>query len=1033
MDFKKTATKRPASREEPREDRRRRERSRGSRPTTRSRTPSDLSPLRKRTREDQREGRRLRLRYEVTGRRQHERTEERRRRAGQRPTKEEESRRHEVNQQTKGRQPVDQDGGKHVGRQPADQDGGQHEGRQPVAQDGGQHEGRQPVAQDGGQHEGRQPANQDGGKQVGRQLGNPIEEENPSQLGDYPSAGTSTIEERYVVQSSQSAACQHAGTPSIERRQAMPPTQPRTSQSVPACQATDTPKIERHQAMQQPRPGTGQPITGTPTIGRRHPVQSPQPTACQATDTPMIERHQAMQQPRPGTGQPITGTPTIGRRHPVQSPQPAACQATDTPMIERHQATQQPRPGTSQPITGTPLIRRHRPMYSPQPNTCPSARPSSQAEGPQSLGSLQSEAPQRTSLPQQQAYHEPTEPPQNTLHWDTVQEGPSNWSQEAEHWEEPLPTSCRWGEQHTGHPRVYQPEAYGEYPALNSLQEEHHPEDHYEDYPQPSFQQGERYPAEHYEDWPQQGHQGELYHPCHQGDHPPTSRQSREPYQVTVPRGDPPLDHFRGGAQQTRLPYLGHHQGGCHRSNPRSSCHQRGHHPPSPQPSRHPEDHPEPEPQGERFQQGPQMSDQHNTIEAEQLSLAIRNASLVNPSARNDLVPIFDPERSDTTAANWLYKIDQLGSIHGWSETNRSYIMQSKLDGLAKVWYNSLDEYEKNWEGWKLALSEAFPSHERFMDNMWKLLTRKKLPDETMVRYFYMKNILTKKCELSRRNAVICIIDGLPKSLHGPAKAGNYQSPEALFQGFLSQMDDSGSGSQLMTASPATGRQIRCYICNKTGHMARMCRGIPHSLDNSGQSAAREPARRTEQKHPSFPTIGRVSRKCTICNREGHSREGCWYTKRAAVKTLHRQVNDTNSKYFVSVQIQGTAFRGYLDTGSQINVANMRVAKSLNLQLETPDTYIKGFGNQITYTKGQACLVMQINGVSVESTLHFVKTEMGNVDIIIGQPIINSGEIEIRISGEKVTLLKVTKKCNQVGTENDGQVKKHKVRTVQAV
>ncbi|XP_076257209.1 uncharacterized protein LOC143194372 [Rhynchophorus ferrugineus] len=293
--------------------------------------------------------------------------------------------------------------------------------------------------------------------------------------------------------------------------------------------------------------------------------------------------------------------------------------------------------------------------------------------------------------------------------------------------------------------------------------------------------------------------------------------------------------------------------------------------------------------------------------------------------------------------------------------------MQSKLDGLAKVWYNSLDEYEKNWEGWELAISEAFPSHERFMDNMWKLLRRKKLPDETTVHYFYMKNILTKKCELSRRNAVICIIDGLPKSLHGPAKAGNYQSLEALFQGFLSQMDDSGSGSQLMTASPSTGRQIRCYICNKIGHVARMCRGIPHSLDNSGQSAAREPPRRTEQKHPLFPTIGRASRKCTICNREGHSREGCWFTKRAAVKTLHRQVNDTNSKYFVSVQIQGTTFRGYLDMGSQINVANMRVTKSVNLQLETPDTYIKQFGNQIKYTKGQACLVIQINGVTVES------------------------------------------------------------------
>ncbi|KAF7278390.1 hypothetical protein GWI33_008428 [Rhynchophorus ferrugineus] len=367
------------------------------------------------------------------------------------------------------------------------------------------------------------------------------------------------------------------------------------------------------------------------------------------------------------------------------------------------------------------------------------------------------------------------------------------------------------------------------------------------------------------------------------------------------------------------------------------------------------------------------MGDQHNTIEAEQLSLAIRNASLVNNSARNDLVPIFDPERSDTTATNWLYKIDQLGSIH------------------VKVWYNSLDEYKKNWEGWKLALSEAFPSHERFMDNMWKLLMRKKLPDETTIFTY-----------------------GLPKSLHGPAKAGNFQSPEALFQGFLSLMDDSGSGSQLITASPWTGRQIRCYICNKTGYMARMCRGIPHSLDNSSQSQP--------ENHPDGPN------RSTLHFPQSVAQAG------SAQFTIEKsQVNDTNSKYFVSVQIQGTAFRGYLDTGSQINVAIIRVSKRLNLQPKPPDTYINGFGNQIIYTKGQTRLIILINGVSVESKLHFVKTEIGNVDIIIDQPIINSDDTEIKISGGKVTLMKVTKQGIKVKTKNYDQANKYNVQTVQAV
>ncbi|KAF7268856.1 hypothetical protein GWI33_018053 [Rhynchophorus ferrugineus] len=80
-----------------------------------------------------------------------------------------------------------------------------------------------------------------------------------------------------------------------------------------------------------------------------------------------------------------------------------------------------------------------------------------------------------------------------------------------------------------------------------------------------------------------------------------------------------------------------------------------------------------------------------------------------------------------------------------------------------------------------------------------------------------MKNILTKKCELSGSNAVTYIIDGLPKSLHG----------------FISEMDDSGSGPQSVTA----------YICNKTGHMARMCRDVPNrNTPHSPQSVAAKQA-----------------------------------------------------------------------------------------------------------------------------------------------------------------------------------------------
>jgi hypothetical protein len=101
-------------------------------------------------------------------------------------------------------------------------------------------------------------------------------------------------------------------------------------------------------------------------------------------------------------------------------------------------------------------------------------------------------------------------------------------------------------------------------------------------------------------------------------------------------------------------------------------------------------------------------------------------ASTHNPKAA-EIIPLFDPEISEITSGNWLSKIDQLGFIHGWDDEAKAFYMQAKLAGIARLWYNGLKEYNKTWDDWKQALLNAFPSHEYFIDNLKKLLARKKL------------------------------------------------------------------------------------------------------------------------------------------------------------------------------------------------------------------------------------------------------------------------------------------------------------------
>lgn len=47
----------------------------------------------------------------------------------------------------------------------------------------------------------------------------------------------------------------------------------------------------------------------------------------------------------------------------------------------------------------------------------------------------------------------------------------------------------------------------------------------------------------------------------------------------------------------------------------------------------------------------------------------------------------------DALESRWLDKIDQLAIINKWDNKTTIYHMQSRLTGFAKIWYNSLDNY----------------------------------------------------------------------------------------------------------------------------------------------------------------------------------------------------------------------------------------------------------------------------------------------------------------------------------------------------
>ncbi|CAB3253492.1 unnamed protein product [Arctia plantaginis] len=70
------------------------------------------------------------------------------------------------------------------------------------------------------------------------------------------------------------------------------------------------------------------------------------------------------------------------------------------------------------------------------------------------------------------------------------------------------------------------------------------------------------------------------------------------------------------------------------------------------------------------------------------------------------------------------------------------------------------------------------------------MMNRKKLPNETMTKYYQDKISMCFRCDLSDAASVSCIIRGLPISSQSNARAFQCQRPDELYEAFLCALDD---------------------------------------------------------------------------------------------------------------------------------------------------------------------------------------------------------------------------------------------------
>lgn len=107
-------------------------------------------------------------------------------------------------------------------------------------------------------------------------------------------------------------------------------------------------------------------------------------------------------------------------------------------------------------------------------------------------------------------------------------------------------------------------------------------------------------------------------------------------------------------------------------------------------------------------------------------------------------------------------------------------------------------------------------------------------------------------------------------------------------------------------------------------------------------------------------------------------------------------IQNLNNIYKKEVCVGRMQYRGYLDTGAQVNIITLDMAKSLNCPILVSKTILQGFTGDTVPAMGQIQLTMTIDRLVFDTTAIVTHMKLpAEVDVLVGQPVINSEGISL--------------------------------------
>lgn len=346
-------------------------------------------------------------------------------------------------------------------------------------------------------------------------------------------------------------------------------------------------------------------------------------------------------------------------------------------------------------------------------------------------------------------------------------------------------------------------------------------------------------------------------------------------------------------------------------------------------------------------------------------------------TASTSIIDEYNPFTHNIT--EWLAAVDEFAYIYGWSDRTICHLALSKLRGPAEVWYRALPTRIFTWPEWKKLLTEQFRAKRDLHADLTKMMQCVAHPNQSLYAYTFEKLSLIQKLKLplSGEDQVNLILGGISnEQIKFSVETAGITEPSDLARHFKT-LDErqrraplaspgvtgmetgkvSAGGSQ--GTSGAKKNTLRCYHCNKWGHIKKNC---PQT---------------TTQHRSKLPAI------------EYH------------VNYIAKNPND---KFYKTIKINGQEIKSYIDFGSECSLITQDAINQLQLQTKPCAGNVRLFtlaGNAI---KPKQLVSVEITLDNIKRTIEFYVIEKCVLNVpVIGQNFTELYDISYIRTGSELT------------------------------